>query len=164
MARIRGLHGSVKGLVFDIRSDETTVGRHETNKLVLSDLSVSTYHCVIGRKGGIFTIRDLGSTNGTRVNGELIKEQRLASGNLLRIGYVELMFEGEDVTPPEKDALQQARPEADLIRKTGGSSDMPGFKKGNLESRWMLWIIIVVGVVAGLAGAVAVLANLFGMK
>ena len=93
MATLKGIFGDSKGMVFELTKDETTIGRHGANMLVISDVSVSSFHCSIAKDGGKFMLRDLDSTNGTRVNGEPVKMRRISSGNILQIGNVELLFE-----------------------------------------------------------------------
>ena len=53
----------------EIRRDLTLVGRKEDSDLCLPHKSISKMHCVIVKTDGLLLIRDLGSTNGTRVNG-----------------------------------------------------------------------------------------------
>ncbi len=61
----------------DITKDLTLVGRNEECDLRLHHKSVSKMHCVIVKTDGLLFLRDLGSTNGTRVNGQRV---RRASG------------------------------------------------------------------------------------
>lgn len=70
-----------------IRNAEFTVGRKPDNSLTLSDSTVSSHHAVIEQVSGFLFLRDLGSTNGTFVNGRRIDEpQRVASGDLIQFG------------------------------------------------------------------------------
>jgi hypothetical protein len=62
------------------------IGRHELNELQLESRTVSNFHAEILYENGRLTLRDLGSTNGTFVNDEGIREQRVASGDRIRIG------------------------------------------------------------------------------
>lgn len=74
-----------------------TIGRHRGNVLRLGDDSVSRYHCVIERSGEVVTLRDLGSSNGTRVNGERVETAELRVGDVVRVGgaSIELAMPGE---------------------------------------------------------------------
>jgi general secretion pathway protein E len=63
-----------------------TIGRHGSNMVVLSDGMASRYHCVIENSSEGLRIRDLDSSNGTRVNGQVIKTWRLGDGDVITIG------------------------------------------------------------------------------
>jgi len=69
-----------------IEEDRLEIGREMEADFVLLDNSVSRRHAEVCRVGNGYVIRDLGSTNGTLVNGNLISETRLASGDTIRIG------------------------------------------------------------------------------
>lgn len=73
-----------------------TIGRAKENDVVLSDPRVSRRHARIEAGAGTATLVDLGSTNGTFVNGERVGEPlRLTPGNLLTFGNTTLAVEGE---------------------------------------------------------------------
>jgi pSer/pThr/pTyr-binding forkhead associated (FHA) protein len=76
-----------------IVEDETTIGRDNTNAVAIPDGSVSTKHARILRGADGFEIEDLGSRNGTFVNGEKVGGKRpLKDGDLLRLGKIILTF------------------------------------------------------------------------
>src|SRR5262249_20992862 len=65
----------------------TTIGRASDNDVVLEDRSVSAHHAVLTATESGFTVKDLGSSNGTFVNGERVSDERaLANGDLIRFG------------------------------------------------------------------------------
>lgn len=68
------------------------IGRLSTNDVVLSDPNVSRRHAELRRDGDRWTLVDLGSTNGTVVNGKLAKEHELKDGDRLSFGTSELIF------------------------------------------------------------------------
>jgi hypothetical protein len=73
------------------------IGRADYNDLVLADESVSSQHAKLTRREGIWILTDLGSTNGTLVDGERIEEDTpLAPGCFVRFGDVQLVFEPTD--------------------------------------------------------------------
>lgn len=95
------ISGSIKGTIFALSEDETSVGREASNSICLNDLSVSRRHCVITREPASlseegtqddFTIVDLESYNGTFVNGLPVKEQRLSHGDQILVGELLLLF------------------------------------------------------------------------
>jgi hypothetical protein len=71
------------------------IGRNEESEIVLNDPSVSRAHAVIEIGRGGANVRDLGSTNGTFVNGRRIESQSLREGDELRFGNTRLRFEAE---------------------------------------------------------------------
>ncbi len=70
----------------------TSLGRHPSNTLRLVDREVSKEHAVIERVGKDFILKDLGSSNGTFVNGKRANVSYLASGDRVRFGPVECVF------------------------------------------------------------------------
>jgi pSer/pThr/pTyr-binding forkhead associated (FHA) protein len=72
----------------EIVKDLTVVGRQEDCDLCLKHKSVSKIHCVIVKTDGLLLLRDLGSTNGTRVNGQRVRRAALLPDDQLSIaGY-----------------------------------------------------------------------------
>src|SRR5690348_13130601 len=69
----------------DISRDVTLVGRREDCDLRLNHKSVSKVHCVIAKTDGLLILRDLGSTNGTRVNGQRVRRAALLPNDELGI-------------------------------------------------------------------------------
>jgi hypothetical protein len=69
-----------------------TIGRLSTNDVVLSDPNVSRHHAELRRDGDKWVLVDLGSTNGTTVNGKLSKEHTLAPDDRIGFGTSELVF------------------------------------------------------------------------
>ncbi|HSM52149.1 MAG TPA: adenylate/guanylate cyclase domain-containing protein [Thermoanaerobaculia bacterium] len=79
-----------------LAGEEVRIGRGTENEVVLPDFSVSRRHASIRRAaGGVWTIEDLGSTNGVQVNRVAKKESPLAAGDRVKIGIFELLVEGE---------------------------------------------------------------------
>ena len=77
----------------EIVKDLTLVGRKEDCDLRLPHKSVSKMHCVIVKTDGLLLVRDLGSTNGTRVNGAPVRQHRLSDGDVIGIGMTTFSFE-----------------------------------------------------------------------
>jgi pSer/pThr/pTyr-binding forkhead associated (FHA) protein len=69
-----------------------TIGRMSSNDVVLSDGNVSRRHAEIRQNGTDWMLVDLGSTNGSLVNGKVAKEHKLSDGDRLTLGESELVF------------------------------------------------------------------------
>ena len=85
-ARLMGIAGPWKGGTFPLRDDEISIGREPSNQLWITDPALSRRQCVLARRGEDFIIRDLGSRNGTLVNGMPVQEQQLSHGDQICIG------------------------------------------------------------------------------
>src|SRR5919107_1384924 len=79
-----------------------TVGRHPTNMIVLADGMTSRYHCVIELSAEGLRVRDLDSSNGTKVNGQVIKTWRLGDGDVVQIGKSTLTVHAPSLAPKAK--------------------------------------------------------------
>jgi pSer/pThr/pTyr-binding forkhead associated (FHA) protein len=76
------------GTPIDLVKDLTLVGRGENCDLRVDHKSVSKLHCVIVKTDGVLLIRDLGSTNGTRVNGQRVRRAALLPNDNLAVAHV----------------------------------------------------------------------------
>jgi signal transduction histidine kinase len=88
------IQGRDQGTRFRLEDARVTIGRGTSCAVQLHDTEVSREHAELRRRGEVFFIRDLGSSNGTYVNRELIKEQELASGDQLQLGRTMLLYTG----------------------------------------------------------------------
>lgn len=81
-----------------ITGSRTEVGRKGAH-LVIADPALSAIHFVIEAHGESYVIRDLGSSNGTRLNGHRIESSRLESGDTIDAGETRFSFRIEEVIP-----------------------------------------------------------------
>src|SRR5262245_22343713 len=172
MARLVLLSEGLTGRTFELKVEKTTVGRVEDNAFQIPESSVSSHHAEILLRGNDVVIKDLGSTNGTFINGEKITEAVLKPGQTLRFGTVELRLDtGEGTTAPatkppvpskQKQTLDQTRiiPQGvklDELQGTGGPPQLgntTGFStKSNRGGRIFATLVIVIGLC--LLGALA---------
>jgi predicted component of type VI protein secretion system len=69
------------------------VGRHPSCDTRLDSLRVSRQHCCMSQDSGEVTVRDLGSTNGIRINGQRVERGRLRAGDELSIAHIRYRLE-----------------------------------------------------------------------
>lgn len=86
----------------ELDTDVLTIGRHPESDVVLPSPSVSVHHATIKRRGDAYYVQDLGTTNGTRLNGVEVEEAKLEEGDKLKFGDVPAVVQLRDVPPPRK--------------------------------------------------------------
>ncbi|MBN1552995.1 FHA domain-containing protein [bacterium] len=69
-----------------------SIGRSNSNRIVLDHKTISRHHCEIVENDGIFLIRDLDSSNGIRINGKKVDKSEIVSGDMIQIGMLEFRF------------------------------------------------------------------------
>jgi signal transduction histidine kinase/pSer/pThr/pTyr-binding forkhead associated (FHA) protein len=100
MPRLIVLAGPDSGKEFILPAGDSSLGRSETNTIVLTDPLVSRQHCELKSFGNQFVLTDLGSGNGTLVNGSSIATATLAFGDRIAIGDTVLTFTTDGTFPP----------------------------------------------------------------
>ena len=79
--------GPNQGSRWKIREGETELGRHSSSRILLDDISVSRRHAIVRREGPSVVVEDLGSLNGTYLNGRRITgAEPLRHGDRLQVG------------------------------------------------------------------------------
>lgn len=86
------LEGMERGKVFTSLETPVTIGREVSNSIALNDESISRYHAKIQDDGGRTILTDLGSTNGTRVNGHPVQLKVLQPGDHVHVGRCILLY------------------------------------------------------------------------
>jgi pSer/pThr/pTyr-binding forkhead associated (FHA) protein len=128
---------SLDGVVLrevNLAKERTTVGRRSHNDVVIDNLAVSGEHAVIFQSGNDVYLEDLGSTNGTTVNGQPVKKHLLQPGDTVEIGKYRLRFltdgssglEGEidiDTSQPLRREFYGPGPATIQVRQPGGAAD-----------------------------------------
>jgi pSer/pThr/pTyr-binding forkhead associated (FHA) protein len=95
--------GAFRGKRLPVKSPVVNIGRADYNDVVIAEPSVSTTHAKLQRRDDVWVLSDLGSTNGTYVEGEAVTgETALAPGTTLRFGEVAVLFEPLDDRPSAK--------------------------------------------------------------
>jgi len=89
--------GALKGQRLFVKVPVVNIGRAEYNDIVIPDDSVSSQHAKLTRREGVWMLTDVGSTNGTMVDGEAVTgDVPIAPGAFVRFGDVSLVFEPTD--------------------------------------------------------------------
>jgi len=86
------IYGSDLGRKYNLEAPTLVVGRSSKSDIQIDQESVSRAHSKIVNSGRVIRIRDLGSTNGTYVNDELIDERALEDGDFIKIGRTIFKF------------------------------------------------------------------------
>lgn len=115
-----------------------SLGRHPNNTLQLLDRIVSKEHCHIDREGDDFVLKDLGSLNGTFVNGERVGNHKLSEGDEISLGATKMIFHAGDESvkamPASVPPLPLQTPSRVAINQEGVESHI----QKKLESRQLL--------------------------
>src|SRR5438132_14156541 len=109
----------ISGTTYELVDDLITIGRGPDNTIVINNPSVSARHAHLQLAGETYRLKDLDSTNGTRVNGKPVTETLLRFDDRIRFGAAEARYEAEmsgsqPLPQPEK-----------MIGKSAESSAVP---------------------------------------
>ena len=103
------VEGLDKGKKYSLVKPITKIGKKEGNDFIVSDGTVSRKHLAIEYSSDTFVLKDMGSTNGTYVNGTRVKEAYLLPGDRIKIGNTVLEFvafeEKVQIEPSENDSF-----------------------------------------------------------
>jgi predicted component of type VI protein secretion system len=93
--------GPTPGAAYTLEGDQLMIGRDSTNEIVINDAEVSRRHARLTFQGGKYVLEDLGSTNGTFVNGQRLAGPRvLKAGEVVSFGeQIVLVFEVVSIDP-----------------------------------------------------------------
>jgi pSer/pThr/pTyr-binding forkhead associated (FHA) protein len=156
--------GALRGRRMPIRVPVVNVGRADFNDIVLAEPSVSTTHAKLQRKDGLWVISDLGSTNGTYVEGEPVAgETPLPPGATIRFGDVAVLFEPHDevVAAPASRAGTQVLDRVDAeparpseVDETQATEPRPPRRpirasapKPSGPPAWLIALLVLIGLV-----------------
>lgn len=144
------------GKVFELSGPSLSVGRVADNALQIDHNSVSGHHAELVLEDKDYKVRDLDSTNGTRVNGERIAEQKLRRNDIVRFGNIELLYDSEYAAPaqalPEPSVGVNLNASNSQGRPAGFINSSP-FPKGSAGGS-KLWLYILLGVALVALGGV----------
>jgi pSer/pThr/pTyr-binding forkhead associated (FHA) protein len=153
MPKIHIQSGVLEGKVIDLIEERITLGRALDNMVRLEDGTISHHHAMLLLDGGEYKLRDLNSTNGTRVNGMRIVEAKLHNGDQVRLGSVEMRFESD--SRKSSQPLPPSRTGVDITQVGAGSAPPPTFgsaspfgRKKKTQRNPLVWGVLGLGLVA----------------
>jgi predicted component of type VI protein secretion system len=117
----------ISGVAHELVDEAITIGRGPDNTIVVNDPSISTHHVQLLLEGDTYRLKDLDSTNGTRVNGKPVTETVLRFDDRIRFGAAEARYEsseaggGKPLPKPEEIKAHFAETGAELPHLTNAS-------------------------------------------
>ncbi len=158
MPRLVAQSPEFAGKSFTLSGAEITMGRVADNKIQVEHPSVSGHHAMLKLDGMDYVIKDLDSTNGTRINGERITEQKLRRNDILRLGNIELLYDSEHAPPGQPMPSPSARVNLAECASRGRPADFVNASplakrvRGALDKTWQLVLtVLVILAVAGVS-------------
>jgi hypothetical protein len=110
MARLIYRNGPQPGAAIELRPGLNRIGRNPANDIQIPDASVSSAHCEMHVSDLGIAFRDVGSTNGSFINGQRVTKEILTSGKVLRLGSIEF-----DVDIPTAHVAVPQLPKAEEV-------------------------------------------------
>ncbi|MBO5763040.1 MAG: FHA domain-containing protein [Lentisphaeria bacterium] len=147
------LFEKLRGMSFELTGDHMTVGRREPVDICIKDASLSSHHCdLIRTESGSYIIRDMNSTNGTRVNNVPIEEQELKNSDIIQLGGVEVLYDcGEGTDQAAGGNLSHTISIDGLDSNLSTVRDLTNYspfasieRKKQKRNNMLLWMTIVV--------------------
>lgn len=113
MASVTVIFGGQEQKTFPLDRPKLVVGREPTCEIHIDNLGISRQHCAFSTRGEAFIVQDMGSSNGTFVNGRKITEHFLNNDDEIVIGKYTLKFKNEQQSAPaaSKGAESEAVPD-----------------------------------------------------
>jgi pSer/pThr/pTyr-binding forkhead associated (FHA) protein len=154
MPKLVALTEELAGREFPLDAPKVTVGRSPDNTICIGDVSVSSHHAELVREGdaGDYLLRDLQSTNGTRVNGQSITEQKLAGGDTVRFGRIDCRYEGaaQRGSKPLPEIKKGIDLDGGQQRPSTIFQNVSPFRKQKVDksSRYLQWAVVILALLA----------------
>jgi hypothetical protein len=119
-----------KPRTYPLAGGKISIGRHPKNTVVLDHASVSIYHAEVVVENGKALLRDLKSSNGTKLNSKRVSEAALTEGDEIRFGPIVCHFRGEiwfeeSTAAPKNGATQSVSAKSDSSKKDSAKKDPP---------------------------------------
>jgi signal transduction histidine kinase/pSer/pThr/pTyr-binding forkhead associated (FHA) protein len=138
------IRGNDQGVKLELVADRISVGREAANTIQLHDQEVSRQHAELHRNGKQYLLVDLGSSNGTYINGARVQEHELASGDQVQMGSTLMLFTGgsddsADLSRKIDIVTQQAGDNSRIVRSMSQAEGSQILKFGSepSDSPWL---------------------------
>lgn len=141
---------TISGVTHELVDEAITIGRGADNTIIVNDPSISTHHAQLLLEGDTYRLKDLESTNGTRVNGKPVTETVLRFDDRIRFGAAEARYESSEIggskplPKPEEIKAQVAEAGAELSHLTNA---FPFRRQQQQNDPLRTGIFIVLGIV-----------------
>ena len=143
--------GPTPGVIFPLEGDQLTIGRDSSNAVAINDGEVSRRHARLSFQGGKYVVEDLGSTNGTSVNGQRLSGPAvLKPGDVVALGeQIVLMYDviHQDPGATMASGLKPVRPAAPAIPSAPPVAPPSAAAAGGAPKRSRTMLYAVGGVV-----------------
>ncbi len=119
--------------IFPLPSSVTVIGRRPNCDLWIPLASISRRHCQLSYNDGVLKIRDLGSRNGTFLNGKPVTEAVVKEGDSIKIGPVAfvLQIDGQPETIVQAGSVAQSLPRQDTVTKDAADEQFEDFTESD---------------------------------
>jgi predicted component of type VI protein secretion system len=152
----------ITGTPHELVEESITIGRSPDNFIQIDDASVSGHHVELRLTENNYHLRDLGSTNGTRVNGVVVRETLLRNGDRISFGAVQARYEAEIATSAAPQMPEAKQAEAQIAEHSARPADFDNASPFRAHrtprdpGKMALFVAAVIGFLALLAALVAV--------
>jgi len=145
VAQLLVVQGEQIGQRFDLNADSSVIGREAGCEIRVKDPEISRRHVLLLRDDLGFRIRDLGSSNGTTLNNETIRETRLKRGDRIQVGQTILLFLDDIAIRAQGATLEQVRivppdtgeDKSAIVQALPVMTDMSQLFAGNAPPFWL---------------------------
>lgn len=149
-------------VAFEFAEQSITIGRAQDNMIVIDDPSVSNRHALLEMSGDTYRLKDLDSTNGTKVNGVPITNTVLRFDDRVRFGAIEARYEPDvrgSQPLPAVESIEAAPAESSAA--PAGFGNASPFQQGSTSRDAVRLVVLGIAAIAGLTFFASMVAVLF---